>query len=372
MSWRVTPKQLKYLILITASIFIIGGSIVFWMAKSQESKLANAQTLSDNVLVKATVLPKNPTLGYVTILIGSGTTPTVNVNDVTVNGNPTNLPITCTINYASPGGQSVIVTTTTQSLNDCNYNPAIPPDNQNADVVSGNTGDITDTPGVGTIQVSISLGGSTIKSPLYNYKVSDLTGGPNLNVQNLQPAIDLKSKLTTPTDLVAKLNTVTGAIVVTSVAVTGYIVIFFNIVNSFKITKFRDFTEELNVGLEVYPREIYVDQPMRFVSKIFDETDKPVNNLECVLTIVTPAKNKIKIKVLTNKNGICGVYITKDGVLDNKTAAHEENLHPGTIERGELQGFNNTPGHGIAYVKARVYSSRYHSRQVTWSVRDKN
>lgn len=372
MSWRSTPKQIKFIILITATILILGGSIMFWVAKNQDDKLANAQTLSDNVLVKATVLPKNPTLGYTIIFIGSGTTPTVNVEYITVNGNPTNLPIICTINYASPGGESIIVTTTTQSINDCNYNPAIPPDNQNAEVVSGNTGNITDIPGVGTVQVSISLSGSTIKSPIYNYKVSDLTGGPNLNAQNLQPAIDLKSGLSTPTDLVAKLNAYTGLIVATSLAVTGYIVIFFNIINSFKITKFRDFTEELNLALDVYPREIHLGQSMRIVSKIFDETDKPVNNLECVLTIVTPAKSTIKIRVVTNKDGKCGVYITKDGRLDSSTASNEENLHPGTIERGDLTGFNDTPGHGIAYVKAKVYSSRYHSRQVTWSARDKS
>jgi hypothetical protein len=372
MAWRITPKQIKYLIFAISTILLVGGSVLFWAAKNQEEKLANAQALNDDVQVMATVLPSNPTLGYTTIFIGSGTTPTVTVNDITVNNNPTNLPITCTIYYGSPGGQSITVTTVTQNINDCQFNPAIPPDNQNAEVVSGNTGDITDIPGVGTVQVSVSLAGSTIQSPLYNYKVTDLTGGPNLNVQNLQPAIDLRSNLSDPSDLVAKLNLYTGVIVATAIAVTGYIVIFFNIVNSFRITKFRDFTEELNVGLDIYPREISTGEPMRFVSKIYDETDKPVNNLECVLTIVTPAKNKIKVQVLTNKNGICGIYITKEGKIDNETAALKENLHPATIERGDLRGFNDTPGHGIAYVKAKIYSSRYHSRQVTWTVKDKN
>ena len=372
MTWRSSPKQIKCVVSIVSSIFIVAGIGLFWLSQYQNQKLASAQTLSDSVLVKATVLPSNPTLGYTTIFIGNGTTPTVTVKDITVNNKPTNLPITCTINYASPGGQSVIVTTTTQNINDCNYNPAIPSKDQNAQVTNGSNSNITDIPGVGTVQVSISLGGSTIKSPAYNYKVSDITGGPNLNVQNLQPAIDLKSNLNIQSDLITKVNLYSGVIVATSVAVTGYLVIFFNIINSFKVTKLRDFTEELDVSLDVFPKEAYVDEPMRFVSKIFDESDKPVNNLECTMTLVTPNKAKVKIKVKTNNEGKCGVYITKDGVIDNKTALKEENLHPAEIERGALTGFNSTPGHGIAYSKARVYSSRYHSRQVTWTIRSKN
>jgi len=354
----------------------LGGSYFLWQG-SQAKKDALAAPLTDNVNVTASVIPINPTISYNTITFVNSTTA---VDNITINNRPTNQPITCTFTIASPSGNILIVQTQTQpTSNTCQFDPTQNPETQNAEIISGDVGQIVADRGVGTIQADIRYSNSTKTTDKIPFKTPDLIKSDqreNVN-PNLQQITDQtpqsldKNYLTPTTDVVTKANFYTNIAVGTAVVTSAYIVIFFNIITNIKIAKYRDFTEELDIFLEISPQEIYEGDAIRFVSKIYDESDKVVNNLECVLTIITPNKEKIKIKLLTNKDGKAGVYLTKDGKIDNEKSYREENLHPGEIIKGKIEGFNTTPGQGVAYLKAKLYSDRYRSKQNNWVVRHK-
>jgi hypothetical protein len=371
---RLYFKNANRFLFILALVFIITGISFVWFDKLQTEKLASAQTLSDNVLVKATVLaPSGTPINYGSTTINYSNLPVVSVNNVTVNGQVTNLPVTCSFTFQSPSSQSVTVVTQAQNVNGCIYDLNQSPEQQNATVTQGSLIDLTNNSGIGQVDVIANLAGNSVKIPTMLIKIDsklpDLLANPSLNAQNLEPPLNLNRVNTNPEgDLITKINFYSGLVVATTVAVSGYILVFFNIINNFKVAKFRDFTEELDFFMGIEPNLINVGEPIRFVSKILDETDKPVNNLPCTLTVVTPAGVRIKVAVETNKDGKCGVYVSKDGILDNQLAKSEENLNPGKIISGDFKGCNQSPGHGIAYTKAQIYSQRYRSRQLSWQV----
>ena len=367
-------KNANRLLLLLALVFIITGTGFLWFDKLESEKSAKAQTLSDEVLVRAIVLPSpGAVVNYGSTTINYPNLPVISVNNVTIDGQVTNFPVTCSFTFQNPAGQAVTVVTQAQNVNSCVYDTNQTPDEQNANVIEGDINNITNSSGVGEVEVTINIAQRSINTDPILYKIDsnteNLSFSPSLNVQNLEPPINLnRVGGNLDSDLVTKINFYSGLIVATTVAVSGYILVFFNIINSFKIAKFRDFTEELDFSISIDPNLITVGEPIRFVSKIIDETDKQVNNLPCILTVVTPAGNTIKVAVETNQDGKCGVYVSKDGVLDNKLAKNQENLNPGKIISGNFKGFNRSPGHGIAYVKAQIYSQRYSSRQLSWLV----
>ena len=358
---------------------MVTGTGFVWLDEVQNDKLAQAQTLSDSVLVKATVLPgSNAVINYGSTTINYSNLPVINVNNVTVNNQVTNLPVTCSFTFQNPSGQMVSVLVQAQNVNACVYDVNQSPVQQNAIVTEGDINSISNKSGVGQVDIEVNVAGNKVKIPPMLYKIDSkidsFLSGPILNVQNLQPAVNLNRDKADQknSDLITKINLYTGLIVTTTAALSGYILIFFNLINQFKIAKFRDFTEELDFFMYIEPSQIKIDEPIRFVSEIVDESDKPVNNLPCILTVVTPAGVRIKVALETNKDGKCGVCVSNDGFLDNKLSKTEGNLNPGKILSGDFQGFNQTKGHGIAYTKAQIYSQRYRSRQLSWEVSANN
>jgi len=357
---RLNSNLLQIVIGFISLVAIFVGGFIFQANLNPKP----AQVLGESVEVRAVVLP-NPNAN----LNAGGTTiyysnlPVVTLGDITIDGKMTNFPITCSFYFQNLSGQAVTVVTIAKDINACTFDFNATLEQQNAVITQGNLEDILSQIGPAQVQITASLAGKSITTNSIPLEIKLESGefGPNLNTQNLNLGLS-------PIDGATFLEN--DLFLAFLLGLIGFVGLFLVLLGYFKIPKYRDFIGDFS--LESTPSAITVGGSIQFVSRLVDLDGQAMSNIECILTVTTPAGNITNLHLITNQGGMCGVYISSNGLLNNLLALEQENLSPAQLLNGDFTNFNSTLGSGTAYLKAKNNSQQFRSEQLVWSVGAKN